>query len=144
MAKRGPRPVRVSDQPERTDDAGAMGASTDDGARTGAARADHFGVRGGPSDTGDRAELRITRQTVGAGVGAFLQKRLDGLVDEPRPGTPRRLTDAQVEQVIIDTLEKTAARRDPVEHPDVGEGARAQSRHGRPHLARVRPAAASQ
>ena len=27
-------------------------------------------------------------------------------MDEPRPGTPRRLTDVQVEQVIIDTLEK--------------------------------------
>jgi transposase len=52
-------------------------------------------------------ELRITRQTVGPWRQRFLQKRLDGLVDEPRPGAPRRITDAQVEQVIIDTLEKT-------------------------------------
>ena len=52
-------------------------------------------------------ELRITRQTVGRWRQRFLQKRLDGLVDEPRPGAPRRITDAQVEQVIIDTLEKT-------------------------------------
>jgi len=51
-------------------------------------------------------DLRITRQTVGRWRRRFVEKRLDGLVDEPRPGTPRRLTDAQVEQVITDTLEK--------------------------------------
>jgi transposase len=45
--------------------------------------------------------------SVGRWRRRFVQKPLDGLVDEPRPGTPRRLTDAQVEQVIIDTLEKT-------------------------------------
>jgi transposase len=51
-------------------------------------------------------ELRITRQTVGRWRQRFLERRLDGLVDEPRPGAPRRITDAQVERVIIDTLEK--------------------------------------
>jgi len=51
-------------------------------------------------------ELRITRQTVGRWRQRFLERRLDGLVDEPRPGAPRRITDAQVEQVIIATLEK--------------------------------------
>jgi hypothetical protein len=30
----------------------------------------------------------------------------DGLYDEPRPGSPRRVTDAQVEQVIVKTLEE--------------------------------------
>jgi len=30
---------------------------------------------------------------------------LEGLVDEPRPGAPRTLTDAQVEAVITRTLE---------------------------------------
>jgi len=36
-----------------------------------------------------------------------LRERLDGLFDEPRPGTPRQISDAQVEQVIIRTLEST-------------------------------------
>src|SRR5580658_2248677 len=35
----------------------------------------------------------------------FLKKRLEGLYDEPRPGAPRQVTDAQVEKVVIQTLE---------------------------------------
>nr|MBA2513241.1 helix-turn-helix domain-containing protein [Solirubrobacterales bacterium] len=35
----------------------------------------------------------------------FAQHRLDGLLDEPRPGQPRTVTDAQVEEVIVKTLE---------------------------------------
>jgi len=37
----------------------------------------------------------------------FAEHRLDGLTDEPRPGQPRTVTDAQVEQVITKTLEST-------------------------------------
>src|SRR5215470_5275367 len=35
------------------------------------------------------------------------KKRLEGLYDEPRPGAPRKVTDAQVEKVVIQTLEST-------------------------------------
>jgi transposase len=35
----------------------------------------------------------------------FLERRLDGLVDEPRPGAPRKISDADVEAVIVRTLE---------------------------------------
>src|SRR5690349_6256407 len=54
----------------------------------------------GRSNSEIATELRITRQTAGRWRRRFAEKRLDGLVDEPRPGTPRRLSDAQVEQVI--------------------------------------------
>jgi len=37
----------------------------------------------------------------------FVEHRLDGLTDEPRPGQPRKITDAQVEEVIVKTLETT-------------------------------------
>jgi transposase len=37
----------------------------------------------------------------------FLRLRLDGLLDEPRPGAPRKVTDAKVEQIVAKTLETT-------------------------------------
>jgi transposase len=39
--------------------------------------------------------------------GRFVRERLDGLYDEPRPGTPRQISDQQIEQVIVQTLEAT-------------------------------------
>ena len=38
-------------------------------------------------------------------AAAFSPRRLDGLLDEPRPGTPRNLSDAEVERVLARTLE---------------------------------------
>ncbi len=58
------------------------------------------------SDNGSVAtKLSINRATVGKWRGRFLDARLDGLADEPRPGAPRTITDAQVEDVITRTLE---------------------------------------
>ncbi len=37
----------------------------------------------------------------------FLESRLDGLIDEPRPGAPRKIGDADVEAVVVRTLEET-------------------------------------
>ena len=34
---------------------------------------------------------------------------MDGLVDEPRPGAPRKITDEQIEAVVVATLERTPA-----------------------------------
>jgi transposase len=39
--------------------------------------------------------------------GRFVRDRLDGLYDEPRPGAPRKITDEQIEQVVVRTLEAT-------------------------------------
>ena len=49
--------------------------------------------------------LRITGATVCKWRERFRVERLEGLLDEPRPGTPRSITDAQVEEVITKTLE---------------------------------------
>jgi transposase len=50
-------------------------------------------------------KLRMTPQTVGRWRRRFIADRLDGLCDEPRPGAPRKITDAQVEAIVIRTLE---------------------------------------
>ena len=36
----------------------------------------------------------------------FLAARLDGLGNEPRPGVPRTITDAQAEEAVVRTLEE--------------------------------------
>ena len=51
------------------------------------------------------AAAGVTRQTVGRWRHRFVRKRLPGLLDEPRPGAPRKITDAEVERVIALTLE---------------------------------------
>lgn len=61
----------------------------------------------GKSNQQVAADLGIWPQTVGKWRRRFLERRLDGLVDEPRPGAPRTVTDEQVEQVVVATLERT-------------------------------------
>jgi transposase len=51
--------------------------------------------------------LGIGRLTVGKWRARFVADRLDGLLDEPRPGRPRTVADEQVEAVIARTLETT-------------------------------------
>jgi transposase len=51
--------------------------------------------------------LGIQRNTVAKWRSRFLAHRLDGLTDEPRPGQPRKISDAKVEEVIVKTLETT-------------------------------------
>jgi len=53
------------------------------------------------------AQLGIWPQTVGKWRQRFLTRRLDGLADDPRPGAPRKITDEQIEEVIVKTLEAT-------------------------------------
>jgi len=63
----------------------------------------------GKTNTRVAQELRITKQTVGRWRMRFVADRLDGLLDEPRPGAPRTVTDAQIEAVLTRTLESRPA-----------------------------------
>ena len=53
------------------------------------------------------ADLGCHPATVGKWRGRFALGRLDGLADDPRPGPPRTITDAKVEEVIVKTLEQS-------------------------------------
>jgi transposase len=64
-----------------------------------------LGCAAGQSNTAVARELRLTKQTIGKWRTRFLNQRLDGLLDEPRPGAPRRIGDAEVERVMRLTLE---------------------------------------
>lgn len=50
-------------------------------------------------------KLKVCRPTVGKWRRRFCDHRLAGLADAPRPGQPRKITDAKVEQVVTRTLE---------------------------------------
>src|SRR5215212_3497045 len=52
-------------------------------------------------------DLGVARSTVIKWRPRFVARRLEGLVDEPRPGAPRKLTDEHIERVIVTTLEIT-------------------------------------
>ena len=61
----------------------------------------------GKSNSQIAAEMGITRGMAAKWRSRFAEQRLDGLLDEPRPGRPRTISDAQVEEVIVRTLETT-------------------------------------
>lgn len=51
--------------------------------------------------------LRVSAHTVGKWRGRFAECRLEGLLDEPRPGAPRSISDDVVEAAVVRTLETT-------------------------------------
>ena len=59
-----------------------------------------------PSNLAVAARLGVDRKTVSKWRARFLAGGLGGLSDEPRPGVPRTITDAQVEEVVLRTLEE--------------------------------------
>jgi len=65
-----------------------------------------LGCAAGADNKRVAAGLGVSEATVGKWRGRFVERRLDGLVDEPRPGAPRTITDEQVERVVTETLEE--------------------------------------
>lgn len=59
----------------------------------------------GGHDSEVAGQVGVTRQTVGRWRRRFIDRGVDGLLDEPRPGAPRQISDATVEKVVTLTLE---------------------------------------
>ena len=59
----------------------------------------------GRSNTEVAQRCRVTRPTVGKWRRRYVERRMDGLFDEPRPGHPRTVSDEEVERVLVQTLE---------------------------------------
>src|SRR5437899_2720016 len=49
--------------------------------------------------------LGMSRLTIGRWRSRFIRSGVDGLLDEPRPGAPRKISDAAVEKAVTLTLE---------------------------------------
>jgi transposase len=63
----------------------------------------------GLNSTAIAGELKLDLNTVLKWRRRFVERGVDGLPDEPRPGQPRKLSDAQIEEVIRRTLESKPA-----------------------------------
>ena len=61
----------------------------------------------GASNAAVATRVGISRPTVTKWRARFVARRLEGLADEPRPGAARTITDEQVDQVLVATLETT-------------------------------------
>jgi transposase len=59
----------------------------------------------GVSNSRIAGQIASTKQTVGKWRQRYLDLGLDGLLDEPRPGAPRKLTDQAIEKLLTRTLE---------------------------------------
>src|SRR5689334_9533829 len=68
-----------------------------------------LGCGQGMSNSEVARKLHITGATVGKWRERFLRLGLEGLLDEPRVGAPRKITDRQIEQVVTRTLESMPA-----------------------------------
>jgi transposase len=59
----------------------------------------------GATNTAVAEQIGVSVPTVRRWRGRFADRGLDGLLDEPRPGRPRTISDDRVEEVIVKTLE---------------------------------------
>jgi len=62
---------------------------------------------GGAANYEIAEQLGVSRPTVTKWRNRFAERRLEGLLDEPRPGRPRTVTDETVERIVTTTLEST-------------------------------------
>jgi len=64
-----------------------------------------LGCNSGLTNTAVAKSLHTTHATVGFWRKRFILRGVDALLDEPKPGAPRRMGDDKIEQLIRETLE---------------------------------------
>ena len=87
--------------------------------------------------------LGVHERTVGKWRRRFLVQRIDGLLDEPRPGRPRSIPDDRVAEVVERTLYSAPRDATPLVDPFDGQGGRSFPHYGSPNLDGVQSATAS-
>ena len=102
-----------------------------------------LGCEQGMSNSEVARKLHITGATVCKWRERFREFGLDGLLDEPRVGAPRKITDQQIEDVITKTLESMPANSTHWSTRLMAARGRSVADRHRADLACVRIAAAS-
>ena len=88
--------------------------------------------------------LRVNKKTVGKWRRRFVERRLDGLLDAPRPGAPRKIDDARIEQLIATTLNERPRGATHWSTRSMAAKVGVSRSDGESRVARVSTAAASQ
>ena len=86
--------------------------------------------------------MGCNHNTVSKWRGRFARRGLDGLHDEPRPGKPRTIPDADVERVIVKTLEEQPVDATHWSTRSLAAATGMSQSRGQPHLAGLRAQAA--
>ncbi len=107
MATRGPRPVQIVLSDDERAQLQSWSRRRTSAAGLAARSKIVLAAAEGGSNTEIAARLGVDRSTVRTWRNRFAERRLDGVVDEPRPGRPRTVSDARVEALITTTLETT-------------------------------------
>jgi transposase len=90
----------------------------------------------GATNLGVARALGVSRPTVATWRRRFAAHRLEGLVDAPRPGAPRRIGDKEVERLVALTLEEAPANATHWSTRAMAKLGRDEPDRGQPHLAR--------
>ena len=107
--RRGPKPVVVELSPEERETLERWARRRKSSQALALRCRIVLGAAEGMANVDIAAELGCHAATVGKWRRRFAERRLDGLSDDPRPGPPRRIVDAKVEEVLVKTLEETPA-----------------------------------
>ena len=85
----------------------------------------------GVSATATALEMKVCLQTVGKWRKRYAERGLDGLLDEPRPGQPRKITNADVERVLTLTLKSQPKAATHWSTREMAKASRNMSKHRR-------------